>query len=256
MFFRITGLARLGGARGAVAVLAAASIGLSCGDDGPTESGGNGDADPDLTAYDVPADGTLGDVLAVASAGDTIRVAAGTHAVDENLRIEPAQAGLRIVGRELARGETRPVLMCTVAGTALRIDNGAEDVVIAGLEMRGTFSTGIEIAAGNVTVEDMWIEGATFYAIVCQAPANGPVRGNVLVDAGVFGVRCTTGAAPLITQNTIVGAGDCGIYIQSASPVVERNAITIRLTLARRTMEGNWIRKSVETVITCRNNPL
>ncbi|HMB68311.1 MAG TPA: right-handed parallel beta-helix repeat-containing protein, partial [bacterium] len=83
---------------------------------------------------------------------------------------------------------------------------------------------------GTGDVTDCIVRGAGLYSVEAgSGAANITVERNILVDPGVFGFICANGAATIVRNNTILGAGDCGIYadfsIGFAEFICERNIL-------------------------------
>ncbi len=219
----------------ALAALAALALGLAgCGDEdegpaGPQPGGGR--------TINFPGDAaTLQAALDMAASGDTVRVGAGTHAIDASLVIGAGRAGVALIGRleselpksAVASGAERPVL--DIQGPTpkfgILVQDAAADVTIRGLQIRGAVTTGVSLSAPGGRLVDCRIDSASTYAVSCPRPESTIViEENLLLEAGLFGVRCAGGARPVVRGNTIVGAGDCGIYSEFSAPVCERNVV-------------------------------
>jgi hypothetical protein len=193
-----------------IVVLAA----VACSDDDP---------DPART-YAFPGDGeTLADVVALARDGDTVRIGAGNHAVSDAVTVS---ASITIVGRNAAGAdEARPTLtfeMSDRSGLEVR-SNG---VVVRGLRINGAYRDGVSFLGTVGRVVDCELRGAGRDAIVFAGPAaGGEVEENLIVAAARFGVSSSNGADPIISRNTIVATGDCGLYTSDSAPDCERNII-------------------------------
>lgn len=195
------------------------------------------DDDPTAPAVgqtiDFPGDAaTLQEAIDMASAGDTVRVGAGSHPLDTTLVFDPGDDGVVLVGRAESEAEKRraprPVIEIAsdepVDGVLVRA--GVADVTIRGLEIRGDLRTGVGLLGPGSRLVDCVVDGARGSGVSCTQPSSdGTIEGNLILDAAPFGVFCLFGAHPTIVGNTIVGAGDCGIYASSSSPSVRRNII-------------------------------
>ena len=221
------------------------SLGLyGCGDDD------SGPMVPEDHLIEFPGDAaTLQEAINLASEGDTVRVLAGTHVVDAPIVVASTKSGITIEGEHAStfrHGETILDFQL-VANLQDGITVRAQNVKIHEIEIRGSLHNGVVFdsspgfnAAGG-TIEECAIRGVLSYAISCTGVfSDTRIERNLIVSPGVFGVACEGGAHPEIERNTIVGAGDCGIYSNGASPTCARNIVA---------KSENW-------GIACFNSPL
>jgi hypothetical protein len=199
--------------------LGSAAFLTGCGDDSSSPQQPEDDG-----IVDFPADAaTLQEAIDLVEPGGTIVVADGTYTVDEELVFV---SGLDDVTLKGADG-SRPRLVFTVAaGSDDAITISARGVSVENLEIDGTFRVGVLIFSSGCAVRNCVIRNAAWYSVSCSvATADAAVVGNVMVDSGIFGVHCTGGADPLVERNTIVGAGDCGIYSFNSMPDCHNNIV-------------------------------
>ncbi len=176
---------------------------------------------------------TIQAAVDMATRGDTVLVEAGAHAIDTTVVFRAANSGVSLVGRlesEVGKAAAeRPVLDLggTTSRSGIVLRSTAEDVTIRGLEIRGdSLTVGIEIFGPGHRLADCRIVGPSRWGVTCtQAGTTAVIQGNLFIEAGVFGVVCGDGADAHVIGNTIVGAGDCGIFSSDAAPVCERNIV-------------------------------
>jgi len=169
---------------------------------------------------------TLQEAIDAARSGDTVEVAAGTHAITAPLVVN--NPGIRLVGAASPlRGAPAAALDLQLAAeTQDGITVETTDVTIENLELRGAFRNGVVFVQRGGVLRGCRIEGGLSYSVWCPNNLSDPlIEGNLLLQPGVFGVSCVNFATPTVLRNTIIEAGDCGIYSANASPDCERNII-------------------------------
>ncbi len=205
--------------RSLLVVCLIASMIPGCGDD---SSGGQGPVDDGVVNFPAEA-ATLQAAIDRAGEDGVVEVAAGTHVIDEEIALP---AGVENV---TVRGEagSRPTLSFTLAaGFDDAISVQGSGATLRNLEITGTFRIGVMILTSGVSVVDCVIRDAAWYSVSCGAPTvDATIQGNILESAGLFAVHVVNGADPLVENNTIVDAGDCGIYTAAATPVCRNNII-------------------------------
>lgn len=202
--------------------LLALTLVIACGDD--DDSGTN--PPPEDAVLDVPGEvATLALALEQAASGDSIRLAPGDYTLDSALTIDSELAGVTLIGSD--SGE-RPSLLFPMASgqTAIAVAPGADGFGIVNLRLEGTFSVGVRLEARDSFLQNCRIDAATAFSVECRNDVPGRrIERNLLIDAGIFGLRCEGGASPDVIGNTISGAGDCGIYTTGASPDCRQNLV-------------------------------
>jgi hypothetical protein len=175
---------------------------------------------------------TIQEAINRAELGDQIVVADGQYTLDAQVQIPTGKPGLILRGAD----GSRPRLVFTLnADSTDAIVVQAPNVSVRNLDISGTYRVGILYLPGGSEgagdVSDCIVRDAGWYAVQAgSGAADITIQRNILVDAGVFGVICANGAAPLIQNNTIVRAGDCGIYVDFSQPECRRNVIVESVT--------------------------
>jgi hypothetical protein len=217
----MSGLRRLRRA-GASVVLAASLAG--CGDDTTTAT----DPPTGPRTITFPGDyATLQQAIDAAGPGDTVQIAAGTYAIGTTLVLSGSD--VKLVGAPASSMRVGPtsVLECTLAfpdANAILVQ--ATSVTIENLEIRGVFRYGVTFMQGGGVLRGCRIEGGDEFSVYCPtALSDATIEGNLLIQPDRFGVACESGAAPLVERNTIIEAGDCGIFSYAASPDCRRNLV-------------------------------
>jgi hypothetical protein len=196
---------------------------------------------PDDHRIEFPGDAaTLQEAIQLASAGDTVRVAAGTHTVNTPVVVPADKSGITIEGDHsgaLRHGE-RPILDFQLASGQDGITVRAQNVKIHEIEIRGALQDGVVFDsspgydASGGTIEGCVLAAPLRDGISCIGNfSDTHIERNIIVSAQRFGVSCWTGSDPLIERNTVVGAGDCGLYSNAASPACRYNIVA---------QTGNW----------------
>jgi hypothetical protein len=208
----------------ALASLLALTLGLhSCGDD----SMGPDDGDVDHT-IEFPTDvADLQMAIDQAEPGDTVLVAAGSHTITTSIQILSSQAGITLLGaKEAVRGAERPILNFTLTIQKDALTVNAQNVRVEGIEFTGTFSTGVVFSKADGVLTNCVVNGGLRYGVACTQPESDTlIERNILRNAGSFSVYCVGGSHPLVRRNTIVDAGDCGIYSFGSTPNCRNNVI-------------------------------
>jgi hypothetical protein len=175
---------------------------------------------------------TLQEAVDAARPGDTVQIAAGTHAIGTTLVVSGSDvklAGAPASG--LHDGGPAAVLEFTLADAAT--DPNVHTILVEGtgvtienLEIRGLFRYGVTFAQSGGALRGCWIEDALRFSVYCPNALSDPtIEGNLLIRPDYFGVACYDGAVPLVERNTIVEAGDCGIFSSASSPDCRRNIV-------------------------------
>lgn len=188
----------------------------------------------DHTVY-FPADTpTIQGAIDLAQPGDQVIIAAGEYTVDAPLVLRSSKNGVILRGAD----GSRPSLVFTVSPDSMdAIVILATDVSVRNLAISGTFRVGILVqpsgSEGGGDVSDCTVKGANWYGVDCgSAAANITIQRNILVDSGQFGVVCSgNNTTPVVENNTIVGSGDCAIYVDTySSPEIRRNVLVDSVT--------------------------
>ena len=173
---------------------------------------------------------SLQDAIDQAQPGQTILVGPGTYSVNATLAFVESKSNVTLRGDTAGArlgGTVRPRLDFSLNSEeqdAIVVDG--QDIHIEGLEFGGSYRIGIVFRELGGSAIDCKIVGAAAYSISCpDVFGDALISRNLLIDAGVFGVFNVNGAHPTIESNTIVNAGDCGIYSSNATPVCARNIV-------------------------------
>lgn len=210
----------------AALLFCAFALAAGCGDDSP-------EGPEDSAIVNFPGDATtLRAALDMAAPGDTVLVAPGEYMIDSTITFDAGHAGVTLMGRPQSAagvgGAPRPVLRFTMAprGQGIVVPAGVLGITIRGLRLAGALNDGVRLLSAGSRLVDCAIDSVSRNGVYCNgSDANSIVEGNVIVEAGFFGVDVGSGADPLIQNNTIVGANDCGIRTVFTEPRIERNVI-------------------------------
>lgn len=174
---------------------------------------------------DLPGDvATLEEALAAAAEGGRIQIHADTLDIMMPIVIRDLP-GITLLGREGESGP-RPVLRASLPGrSVLEVEVSAPRTTIRGIEIIGSFLSGVRVRADEVSLFDCRIEDGSYSVYCSDGAIGGRIEGNLLLRPRRFGVFCADGAMPLIANNTIFESLDCGIYTDAAGPRCERNLI-------------------------------
>jgi hypothetical protein len=168
----------------------------------------------------------LDDALLNSVAGDTIEVrgefSSSTFALTHNYEIPANRSPLRIVGIERTTFRPEIVFPAGVQGIKFVGHSGSS---VANLDFRGGQDV-IILSDSRVTLKDLNIRNNTRYGVnVSGNGSDGTVVDSCLFEhPGVFGVYDVGSADIVIQHNTIVNAGDCGLFID-ANATIENNNI-------------------------------
>ncbi len=210
----------------ATLMVCALAFAAGCGDDSP-------EAPEDSAIVNFPGDATtLREALDMAAPGDTILVAPGEHMIDSSVVFDAGHTGVTLMGRPesaaIVGGAARPVLRFAMAqsGDGISVPADVLGITIRGLRIVGGLRHGVRLLAPGSRLVDCAIDSVSQFGVYCSGSgANSIVEGNVIVEAGRFGVDVENNASPLIRNNTIVSANDCGIRTVTTEPRIERNVI-------------------------------
>jgi hypothetical protein len=210
-----------------VALVAAGIFLSSCGDDDPARP----PREPGVVNVSTAEE--LADALNEAVAGDTIEIDPGfsnpQFPMPSGFTFEADQSP--IVLRSSPRALFRPEIVFphTADGLTFRGHQGSR---ILNLSLRGGRST-IVLENAAVNIDSLVITDPALDGVEASGGAStGRVRGCLIEfiptgmggRGGRFGVSTTAGTRLTIENNTIVEAGDCGLYV-GANDVIRRNNI-------------------------------
>jgi parallel beta-helix repeat protein len=173
----------------------------------------------DMTLVRFPEDfATMSEALAAVGPGDTIRVGAGNHMIDGAIVFSETHTNVTIMGRselEIGAAIARPTLRFALPnGAAVTVPPNTFGITIRGLRLAGELRDGVWFAEPGI-LADCMIDSVSFSAVRCSN--TGPtgdlaIVGNILRESGRFGIEIVSNAQPTVTNNTIIGSNDCGIY--------------------------------------------
>jgi len=203
--------------------LLAVALGVgACGGD----DGGDGSMNPQGSGtVRIPDDAaTLDEAIGMVAADGVIEIATPLLQVTTTAVIGSTKSGVTLRG---TAGGDRPVLEFMLdADTQDALVVTASGFTLEHLLIRGTFRTAVTLNRSGAEVRDCRIEGGSVTSIACPSILSGAlIERNILVGPGVYGVQCAGFGTVTVRRNTIVGAGDCGIYSVNAAPLCERNIL-------------------------------
>ena len=202
-------------------LVAVSGLLAGCGDDdiGPPDGG------PRVILVTTVAE--LDQALTTSSAGDTIEIRSEFTSTPYNLTktytIPANRSPLTIIG--VSRSVFRPeiVFPTNVQGLVFVGHDGSS---VSSIDIRGA-QDAIVLDNSRVTIKDVHVRVNTRDGVsALGAGAAGSVVDSCLFESsGRFGVHMTGGAVIDVTSNTIVDAGDCGLYVGSNSTIRNNNIV-------------------------------
>ena len=204
-----------------VCLIAVSGLLAGCGDDDIVDPPGG----PRVILVTTVAE--LDQALTTSSAGDTIEIRSEFTSTPYNLTktytIPANRSPLTIVG--VSRSVFRPeiVFPANVQGLVFVGHDGSS---VASVDIRGA-QDAIFLDNSRVTIKDVHVRVNTRDGVSATGSgATGSVVDSCLFESsGRFGVHMTGGAVIDVTSNTIVDAGDCGLYVGSNSTIRKNNIV-------------------------------
>jgi hypothetical protein len=195
-------------------------LAAACSDDDPI--------DPVETAgiiiVNTPAE--LDDALLNSIAGDTIEIrgefSSTTYSMARGYVIPASRSPLRIVGSDRTTFRPEVVFPDNVDGLTFEGHSGSE---IEGLDFRGG-NNAIVLNNSNLMISGVTIRDCDEDGVMASGSgSNGLVETSLFERPGRFGVSTYAGAELVIDNNTIIEAGDCGLFLESNAVVTNNNIV-------------------------------
>jgi len=163
----------------------------------------------------IPFEMTLEDAVADAIPGDTLIFVSGVT-VTEPVVIEGAKTPLLLMSSKGGGG---------VSGTTgkglLEFHSPRAGTRISELSFSAGYPSVLARGGGSLVVEGCTFSGGDVHVLADGSGTNVTVDGCFLQNAISFSIEVLAGARVTATSNTIVHAGDCGIYLGGGSAVVQ-----------------------------------
>jgi len=206
--------------RPVAAVLVPAAVALAalllafagCGGDNPTKPGRG------PITFNIPTEISLQDAAAAAQPGDTLLVLFSPFPLTETVSFSSDQTPLIIMGNK-----DRPSLSIAVSDLPiLHFESPKAGTRVVQMGFSGGYAAVDAAGSGAISVENCRFSGGEVQVYGTGSGLRMDVTGCIMTGAGLFSIEMGPGSTVTATDNTLDGAGDCGIFLTNTAATVYR----------------------------------